>query len=61
MLEAVFWDECGTIQVIGYNAADIDIDVSIDKYPEWHYKYSQEPYVPSEPEHYYDPYEGDYS
>ena len=54
MLEAVFWDECGTIQVIGYNPADTEIGDLIDKHPEWHYKYSQEPYVPSEPEHYYD-------
>ena len=60
MLEAIFWDECGTIQVIGYNAADADIGDLIDKHPEWRYKYSQEHYVPSEPDH-YDPYEGDYT
>ena len=57
MLEAIFWDECGTIQVVEYNVAD----TVIDKYPDWSYRYSQEPYVPTFPSDYYDPYEGDYS
>ena len=52
MLEAVFWDECGSIQVVRYNPADIDVSYLIDIYSEWHYKYSQEPYVPSTVEPY---------
>ena len=43
MLEAVFWDECGTIQVIGYNPADTEIGDLIDKYLNGHHTYSQEP------------------
>ena len=61
MLEAIFWDECGTIQVVEYNVADTEIGDLIDKYPDWRYRYSQEPYVPTFPSDYYDPYEGDYS
>ena len=60
MLEAVFWDERGTVQVIEYNPADTEIGDLIDKYPDWRYRYSCEPYVPSDPDH-YDPYEGDYT
>ena len=61
MLEAIFWDECVTIQVVEYNVADTEIGDLIDKYPDWSYRYSQEPYVPTFPSDYYDPYEGDYS
>jgi len=61
MLEAIFWDECGTIQVVEYNVADTEIGDLIDKYPDWSYRYSKEPYVPTFPSDYYDPYEGDYS
>jgi hypothetical protein len=60
MLEAIFWDECGTIAVIEYNPADTEIGDLIDKYPDWRYRYSKEPYVPSYEPDYYDPYEGDY-
>ena len=59
MLEAIFWDECGTVAVIEYDPAVTEIGDLIDQYPEWRYRYSCEPYVPSEPD-YYDPYEGDY-
>ena len=60
MLEAIFWDECGTIQVVEYNVADTEIGDLIDKYPDWSYRYSQELYVPTFQSDYYDPYEGDY-
>tara|TARA_R110000822_G_scaffold246140_1_gene374524 strand:+ start:345 stop:527 length:183 start_codon:yes stop_codon:yes gene_type:complete len=59
MLEAIFWDECGTIAVIEYNPDVTEIGDLIDQYPDWRYRYSCEPYVPSEPD-YYDPHEGDY-
>ena len=55
MLEAVFWDESGAIQVVGYNPADTEVGDLIDNHAEWHYKYSPEPYVPSTVE----PYEYD--